>query len=1579
MGSVTRTIDPGISIFSAAEIRVAFVQIGPVPRDVYEEYLDAFNRHRHVPLSNVRELHHETVKTPFGHTPWKSGALHLRFLPDDDARRRTRVADLHVQRTVLAVLGVVHCPLVEDLAAAHAEWGRVARSFPDALVARCVAFAPGDAHLAAAAHGMRDLVVFPAGAPSHLDQHVEAFMPEFCAALLAGTEGWVLNAGVASVRLNTHVDSAEFTGSLAAVQEGLQRLNTNEEELREKKRWGRLQKTKGDLALISGSPKDAADHYKSGLELSKIAGDTVWAAAALEGLAAARVADALAAAGGGGGSLKRSLALAANAAAAAAAATGAGSPVGSGGGAGGEAAAASPSARPGGGGGGDGASPAPPASPRAGAPPSPRPQSSATPSPSRSPVKGARGGGGGGGGGPLIGPALWEALAAAGVEEEVAELLVEARGWYRRKGGALPLQIENALKHARLLAGVRGARDSRAAGLALLGSALELVPQLTLLEDRLVALVEVAQVMGLLGCGRKRQLLLWAAVDLSRAVDRSDTLALRIATRALEPPDDARAQDPDDLPRRHWSQRRAAVPLFDPTRSPGAAWQSVQLAAAEAALAAARQANSPIEAWEAGALILREHCALLHPQYQQGLLDALAAAAARLPQRALLRRGPGPGPLAQLRRVTPPPPWLAPVHISAGGGSGKQGGGSGEGSAGPFIFNPYEEKRQKGAAAAAAESAVVEWVAGDQCRVEVALANPLALPLRLDAVALLVEHADGGDAAAAGGAGSGAPSPDRPPRQRASGEDGGGGGGGSAGGGGEPGAAAAAAAVSLSPVAVTLPAGGKPVRVVLPLTPLRPGELRITGVAVTAWGVTWRQPLTLLPRLAPLAAPGALRAQPPQPVRVLPRLPMLRATLSGPDVAVVQPPPDSEAGRSGGGAGGGGAGGAGGSAGGGAGAGGALGKAAAVQVFEGQHLAWSLALTNTGDQPVGFCTLAVLNPKGAPVRALPQGGAQLPASFAGVAVDAAAAEAALRAALPLPPRQSASLPLALVVGRPPADSFEEVAVELRITYAPLPADGAAVADAAGGDGAEAVGRRLSVPLRLVIHPTLAVTAVRFLALSVPLRDGRRFAPPGVNLRDAGLTRDGGLYRSTTSGRGSAAGGAGAGGMVRNSSEGALSASPLSPSALGALARQASLAASQQQHQARLERAEAQAAAQRQLWLEVEEQTRGDDAAAAAQPGAPAAAAASGSPTRRGQLAGAASASGAAAAAAGSSEAAALGSTLDSVVEAAVVNRSDRYFRTWLARLPGRPGAEGAESAVVVLEPGDTARLLAPMLPPDTAAPAAAAGAPPRRPPAVGAHGAPERMACAERLVEALGLRWEMITGDVAPDRLQRGLVRLAPVDAAHSLTPAAVSALCPSQLHVRIVALPPPAATGPGPELVDATAAAQALGVRLSGVVGQLWAVRLQVGQPLALEVRLTNAGEADEALRLSIAVADLTAGAGGAPGDGGAARPSQDTGGAGGGAAAAAAAAGAGGELVAGAAGFDGGDGGLLLTGASSRVPLAVPGAGGGAAHRLTALALRPGLYQLAVADVCSRGPQGAGGCAPLYVTQDRLCVLVV
>lgn len=53
--SATRTIEPGVSVFSAAEVRVAVVQVGPSPKDAYEAYLDALNRQRHVRDVSERE------------------------------------------------------------------------------------------------------------------------------------------------------------------------------------------------------------------------------------------------------------------------------------------------------------------------------------------------------------------------------------------------------------------------------------------------------------------------------------------------------------------------------------------------------------------------------------------------------------------------------------------------------------------------------------------------------------------------------------------------------------------------------------------------------------------------------------------------------------------------------------------------------------------------------------------------------------------------------------------------------------------------------------------------------------------------------------------------------------------------------------------------------------------------------------------------------------------------------------------------------------------------------------------------------------------------------------------------------------------------------------------------------------------------------------------------------------------------------------------------------------------------------------------------------------------------------------
>ena len=48
----------------------------------------------------------------------------------------------------------------------------------------------------------------------------------------------------------------------------------------------------------------------------------------------------------------------------------------------------------------------------------------------------------------------------------------------------------------------------------------------------------VAQVIGLVGSSRKRTLMLWQAVELSRMMQRPDLATLQIARKALEPPDD---------------------------------------------------------------------------------------------------------------------------------------------------------------------------------------------------------------------------------------------------------------------------------------------------------------------------------------------------------------------------------------------------------------------------------------------------------------------------------------------------------------------------------------------------------------------------------------------------------------------------------------------------------------------------------------------------------------------------------------------------------------------------------------------------------------------------------------------------------------------------------------------------------------------------------------------------------------------------------------------------------------------------------------------------------------------------------
>lgn len=56
-----------------------------------------------------------------------------------------------------------------------------------------------------------------------------------------------------------------------------------------KRRYARLQKAQGDVALLAGSPADAFDHYTGAIDLARVSNDAVWLAAALEGRVTAKV------------------------------------------------------------------------------------------------------------------------------------------------------------------------------------------------------------------------------------------------------------------------------------------------------------------------------------------------------------------------------------------------------------------------------------------------------------------------------------------------------------------------------------------------------------------------------------------------------------------------------------------------------------------------------------------------------------------------------------------------------------------------------------------------------------------------------------------------------------------------------------------------------------------------------------------------------------------------------------------------------------------------------------------------------------------------------------------------------------------------------------------------------------------------------------------------------------------------------------------------------------------------------------------------------------------------------------------
>ena len=253
------------------------------------------------------------------------------------------LAALHMHRKVLAVVGVAHAPSWRSengesndpthglRAAADAFVAAARAAAPDAAVLRLFAFevdpevaaaaggdgAPpgGDASPSRSASGgdsLRYVMPFPPTAPpsprrgvgegggdasasratsparalsppadpsTALAGHAAVLMCELAAALLAELERYALSASPAAMALATDADG-DAAGCAPPPAPG-------DDDASRRRRYARLAKALGDAALLAGSPRDAATHHSTAADLARTAGDGAWAAAALEGLAAA--------------------------------------------------------------------------------------------------------------------------------------------------------------------------------------------------------------------------------------------------------------------------------------------------------------------------------------------------------------------------------------------------------------------------------------------------------------------------------------------------------------------------------------------------------------------------------------------------------------------------------------------------------------------------------------------------------------------------------------------------------------------------------------------------------------------------------------------------------------------------------------------------------------------------------------------------------------------------------------------------------------------------------------------------------------------------------------------------------------------------------------------------------------------------------------------------------------------------------------------------------------------------------------------------------------------------------------------
>ena len=212
------------------------------------------------------------------------------------------LSTLQSHHRAFGVIGVCHCPSTSDLAAAfESEFKLAMRGTPSATVCRCFAFEPSDVQMCV--DGGIELTIVPGDRELEGEAtfarkqglHIKTVLQTMCTCLIESIDAWLCapECGPMLAAGKPLPPAAARDGAAAAAQLctawDIQWPSSTQKRFG-RRVAGRELKWRGDLCLLAGSPLDALGHYSSAVQQCRKDGDGLWAAAAHEGLAAAKLA-----------------------------------------------------------------------------------------------------------------------------------------------------------------------------------------------------------------------------------------------------------------------------------------------------------------------------------------------------------------------------------------------------------------------------------------------------------------------------------------------------------------------------------------------------------------------------------------------------------------------------------------------------------------------------------------------------------------------------------------------------------------------------------------------------------------------------------------------------------------------------------------------------------------------------------------------------------------------------------------------------------------------------------------------------------------------------------------------------------------------------------------------------------------------------------------------------------------------------------------------------------------------------------------------------------------------------------------